>query len=94
MDIVNGTMYNPTNISVSISNAGIFSGKIHPFTETVYKQNINIGKMKMSSLRTIANKKPIVSLSSVLHIKSITQFIIIHHSVFCIDSIEKKCTHY
>ena len=74
MDIINGTISNPTNSSITlqttimISNAGFLSGQLHESTVTVSNNGTKIGTMKMPALNTIANQNAMVSIESVLEI--------------------------
>eukprot|EP01083_Nonionella_stella_P198759 729480_1 len=80
MDIINGTMYNPTNSTITlnatiqVSNTGMFSGIIPPITSTVSNDNIKIGTMKMPQIKTVANQPTIISITTVLYVTNSTQF--------------------
>lgn len=80
MDIVNGTISDPTDSSITlsttimISNAGFLDGELKSSTVTVSNNGIKIGTMKMPKLNTIANQNTMVSVESVLQITNVTQF--------------------
>lgn len=83
MVIINGTISNPTNSTITlqtmiqISNAGFLNGSIHESTVTVSNNGITIGTMKMPALNTIANQNTMISIQSVLEITNLNQFKVI-----------------
>ena len=86
MDIINGTILNPTNSSITlqttiqISNAGFLNGQLQASTVKVSNNGIIIGTMKMPQLNTIANQNTMVSIQSVLEITNINQFRVCFHN--------------
>mmetsp|Transcript_48076 Transcript_48076/g.77014 ORF Transcript_48076/g.77014 Transcript_48076/m.77014 type:complete len:624 (-) Transcript_48076:44-1915(-) len=80
MDIINGTISNPTSDSITlqtsivVSNAGFLDGSLAASTVTVTNDGITIGTMQMPQLNTKANENTAVSVSSVLQISNATQF--------------------
>lgn len=80
MDIINGTIYNPTNNSIDmnttikIQNSGGFKAEIGSSINDVYIDNIYVGYMHMPSITTEANKPSIATISTRLYISNVTQF--------------------
>eukprot|EP01083_Nonionella_stella_P185062 673796_1 len=80
MEILNGTIYNPTNSSITlnttiqISNAGFLSGELHSSTVNVSTNGVSFGQMTLPTLQTVANGNTIVQMSSVLQITNKTHF--------------------
>ena len=84
MDIINGTISNPTKSSITltttimISNAGMLDGSIKAFPVIVSNDDIIVGTMMMPELNTIANQNAIITATSVLNISNVTQFQVFH----------------
>ena len=80
MDIINGSMSNVTNSTITLStnvmlsNAGMLNGTLHSVKVAVSMDGVEFGTMTLPEMHTVANENCIIKMDVVLEITNKTHF--------------------